>query len=134
MRFISSIIKFELLPEDIFDDLKILAKDFSTKRKWLKYHNPKSLSMAIAIESAELMEIFQWWTNEESTTRSIDPNIKTDIESEVADIIIYILHLANTLNIDLEAAVKSKLESNNMRFTDEVVSSLEESNFNKKKT
>lgn len=122
------------MSEDIFDNLKTLAKDFSAKRKWLKYHNPKSLSMAIAIESAELMEIFQWWTNEESATRATDSNVKSDIESEVADIIIYILHLANTLNIDLEAAIRTKLDSNDLRFTDEVVSSLEESNFNKNKT
>ncbi|MCE7737369.1 MAG: nucleotide pyrophosphohydrolase [Candidatus Heimdallarchaeota archaeon] len=120
------------MPEDIFNNLKTIAKEFSTKRNWLKYHNPKSLSMAITIESAELMEIFQWWTNEESTTRSMDPNIKIDIEGEVADIMIYILHLANTLNINLEDAVKSKLEFNEMRFTDEVVSSLETNNFIRK--
>ena len=87
--------------------------------------------MAITIEAAELMEIFQWWTLEESITRSNDPKVKDDVEGELADILIYILHLANKLDINLEAAVNLKMQFNEMRFTEEYVSNLERNNFKK---
>lgn len=118
---------------DIFEDLKQEAYEFSEKRNWLQYHNPKSLSMAISVEAAELLEIFQWWTIEESYERASKMDTKKAIESEVADIIIYILHLANTLNINLEDSIKSKLRLNEIRFSDEYVSDLEDRNFNKKR-
>ncbi len=120
------------MTSDIFENLKQKALTFSEKRNWLQYHDPKSLSMAIAVESAELMEIFQWWTNEESRTRSLDDDTKNSIKSEIADIIIYILHLANTLDINLEQSIITKLELNEERFSDNYVSDLEKNKFNKK--
>jgi NTP pyrophosphatase (non-canonical NTP hydrolase) len=119
------------LNSDIFQELKSEALQFSKKRNWTRYHNPKNLSMAIAVEAAELMEILQWWTIEESRDKSSKKLIKKKIEGEVADILIYILHLANSLDINLENAVKTKLKLNEGRFTDKVVSDLERNGFSK---
>lgn len=121
------------MTSDIFEELKQKAHTFSEKRNWIQYHNPKSLSMAISVEAAELLEIFQWWTIEESKDRSLDNNIKGAIESEIADIIIYILHFANVMDINIEQSILSKLKLNEARFSTEYVSDLENNNFNKKK-
>ena len=81
--------------------LREVVKNFVIERDWEKYHSPKNLSMSISIESAELMEIFQWLSNKESYDLFKDKKQRKKIEDEIADIGIYLIDLCNILNIDL---------------------------------
>lgn len=99
-----------------FDELKTLVQQFRDERDWHKYHNPKNLSMSISIESAELMELFQWLTLEESIALKDNKAKFEQIKEEVADIIIYCLSLANILDIDLGQAVLEKIEKNKSKY------------------
>ena len=72
--------------------------------------------MSISIEAAELMEIFQWLTLEESQPENIDAMTKIAIEDEIADIIIYALSFANSTGIDLEKAILNKIEKNRKKY------------------
>jgi NTP pyrophosphatase (non-canonical NTP hydrolase) len=85
-------------------------ENFATERDWEQFHTPKNLSMALSVEASELVEIFQWLRAEES----ISPDKKqTDaIKSEVADIAMYLLRFCSILEIDIEEAIKNKLEKN----------------------
>lgn len=88
--------------------------DFRKKRDWEQFHNPKDLSMSIAIEAAELMEEFQWKTREE-----VDLHIKDNkekIADEIADIMTYLLLLAHDLDIDIKGAVNSKMDKNELKY------------------
>ena len=85
---------------------------FISERDWEQFHSPKNLSMSITIEAAELMEIFQWATLEESRAMCSDPEKAERVREEIADIVIYCLSLCNILEIDLSDAVESKIEKN----------------------
>ncbi|MEW6606893.1 MAG: nucleotide pyrophosphohydrolase [bacterium] len=99
-----------------FETLKKLVEEFIAERNWQKYHNPKNLAMSISIESAELMEIFQWLTLEESIGLKDNKEKFEQIKEEVADIIIYCLSLSNILNIDLNQAILEKIEKNKAKY------------------
>ena len=96
------------------DDLK----KFAITRDWEQFHTPKNLSMALIAEAAELIEHFQWLTAEESM------NIKNeklkDISYEMADIFIYLLRMAERLDIDLLTATREKMAINEQRFPAEL--------------
>lgn len=89
---------------------------FIRERDWEQYHNPKDLAVSISIESAELLEKFQWKDGEE--IRSLVENEKElgEIREEVADIVIYSLSLSNRLNFDLSQAILEKLEKNKRKY------------------
>ncbi|MDO3379528.1 nucleotide pyrophosphohydrolase [Geoalkalibacter halelectricus] len=91
-------------------ELKNRVAAFVAERDWQQFHTPKNLSMSIAIEAAELMEHFQWLTVEAS--RNLAPEALADIGEELADIVIYSLSLANTLNLDLAQTVEAKMTKN----------------------
>lgn len=101
-----------------FEQLQTRAAQFTDNLNWRQFHSPKNLSMALAVEAAELMEIFQWSENEQSIEQMHDPEIQKLVEDEVADILIYVLHFANATNIDLEKIVNKKLTKNEVRFND----------------
>lgn len=96
--------------------LKDLISQFVHEREWEKFHTPKNLTAAIAIEAAELMEIFQWVTTEESKSLSAQSEARTRVEEELADIIIYCLALANQTDLDLSDAVRRKVELNARKY------------------
>ncbi len=98
------------------EELKALVQQFIDERDWQKYHNPKNLAMSISIESAELMEIFQWLTLEESIALKNNKAKFEQIKEEVADIIIYCLNLGNVLDIDLSQAIVEKIEKNKSKY------------------
>ena len=103
-------------------DIKILQEkvaNFISERDWNQFHSPKNISMSIAIEAAELMEHFQWRTTEES--KKIIEEKRSEIEDEVADVMIYLLSFVNVCNIDLFEAVTKKIEHNQTRFPIEKV-------------
>jgi len=85
-------------------------KKFAIERDWEQFHTPKNLSMALSVEASELVEIFQWLRAEESI--SPDKKHKDAIKSEVADIAMYLLRFCSILEIDIEEAIKNKLEQN----------------------
>ena len=98
------------------DEVINQLKKFRDDRDWARYHTPKSLSMSIAIEAAELMEHFQWLTDAQSSHRASDQRFARQIADELADIFIYCLAFANRAGIEISPAVQSKLRFNEKRF------------------
>jgi NTP pyrophosphatase (non-canonical NTP hydrolase) len=96
--------------------LRQAVATFVDNRDWRPFHNPKNLSMSIAIEAAELMERFQWLTPEEALAIMADPAGRAAAAEELADILIYCLSLSNALDLDLSSAVLGKLEINEHRY------------------
>ncbi len=96
--------------------IKKKIKTFIKERDWEKFHSPKNLSMSLAIEASELMEIFQWLTTEEANVDQLTKNQKKRIEEEIADIGIYLFDLCNVLNIDVSCAIENKLKLNRCKY------------------
>lgn len=92
------------------DDLRKFAK----KRDWDKFHSPKNLSMALAVEASELLEHFQWLTENESA--HLDREALSAIEQEIADVQIYLIRLADKLGVDISTAVRRKMQLNESRY------------------
>jgi len=102
-------------------DLKRLVAEFVAEREWGKYHRPKNLAMSIAIEAAELMEHFQWLTPTEADSAVADTATRREVADEMADILAFLLSLANRLEIDLAAALEAKMHANERKYpADEV--------------
>ena len=99
---------------------KILA-DFAKIRAWEKFHSPKNLSMAIAGEAGELLEIFQWLSEPESINIKKDLVIKEKVSHELADIILYIIRMADQLDININEAVHNKIKINNTKYPENQV-------------
>ena len=87
---------------------------FSKKRGWDQFHSPKNLAIALSVEASELLEIFQWLTDEQSQNLSNEQMQRT--KEEIADIAIYVLNLCRKLDIDLEKAILNKIESNAIKY------------------
>jgi dCTP diphosphatase len=92
------------------------VREFVEERDWEKYLNPKDLAESICIESAELLQLFQWTKPEETEQFKNKPSKVQRIKEEVADVVIYCLSMANTLNIDLTAAILEKIEHNKKKY------------------
>ncbi len=98
------------------DELKRILSNFANVRDWQKFHNPKNLAMALAAEAGELLEIFQWLTELESAHIKDDNDGKTHVAHELADILLYMVRLADQLDINLNQAIANKLASNNAKY------------------
>ena len=99
-----SIINYKMLENKIFK--------FSDDRDWDQFHSIKNLSMALSVESSELVEIFQWMSEVDSNKIAEDEVKFPKVKDELADIFIYLIRMSSKLNIDLEEAVLSKMEKN----------------------
>lgn len=97
-------------------DLKLMIREFVQKRDWQKFHTPRNLAESISIESAELLEIFQWFLKEDSSKIKQDPTRQERIRDELADILIYSLSLSNVMEIDITETIKGKLTKNENRY------------------
>ena len=97
-------------------NLRRRVAEFAAARDWEQFHTPKNLSMSIAIEAAELMEHFQWLTQEQAAATMQDETKRAAVADELADVLIYALDLADTLDVDVSTAIMSKLERNERRF------------------
>lgn len=95
---------------DILAIQKQLSK-FADERDWEQFHNPKNLAMALSVEASELVEIFQWLTPEQSNL-IMDSSESEHVKEEVADVLIYLIRLADKLNVNLEDAVVEKIVKN----------------------
>jgi len=97
-------------------DLRTVVRQFVAEREWQPFHSPKNLSASIAIEAAELMEIFQWLTPEESQETAHDPSTLRHVREELADVLIYCIALANALDVDLSESVRDKMAANATKY------------------
>jgi NTP pyrophosphatase (non-canonical NTP hydrolase) len=102
------------LPPDSLARLCVRLAEFASQRDWEQFHSPKNLSMALIAEAAELIEHFQWLTEEQSQQL---PAAKLGaVAEELADILIYLVRIADRLGIDLIAASEHKMSKNEQRF------------------
>lgn len=100
-------------------ELKHTLRAFARERDWDQFHSPKNLSMALIAEAAELVEQFQWLTQEES--RNLPEEKLKKVEEELADILIYLVRLADKLNVDLIEAARKKIRVNEQKYPAEKV-------------
>ena len=102
--------------ETTIADLRELVRAFVDARDWKQFHSPKNLSMAMAIEAAELMEHFQWITPDESRMVGHDARKLTAVGEELADVVCYALAIANELEIDVSTAMHEKMKKNALKY------------------
>jgi NTP pyrophosphatase (non-canonical NTP hydrolase) len=95
-------------------ELRDALRRFSAERDWDRYHAPKNLAMALSVEAAELLEHFQWIGEEES--KRLAPDRIAKIREELADVLIYLVRLADKLDVDLLAAARDKLVLNAAKY------------------
>ena len=94
-------------------------RDYADARDWQQFHSPKNLAMALSVEAAELVEIFQWLTEAQSQELSTEQRQQT--EHEIADIFLYLLRMSDRLNIDIVDVAKKKILVNETRYPAERV-------------
>lgn len=100
-------------------DLKKINSEiekFVHDRDWDQFHSVKNLSMALNVESSELLEIFQWLTEEQSNNIAKDPKLLGKVEDEVADVFVYLLRIVSKTKIDLEQVVLDKIRKNALKY------------------
>ena len=102
--------------ETTMAELRRLVAAFVAERNWEQFHTPKNLAMSAAIECAELMEHFQWLTPDECKQLASNPAELVEVGEELADVCCYLLALANTLQIDVAAAVEDKMRKNQRKY------------------
>lgn len=102
------------MPEDSLKNLQQRLADFAKQRDWDQFHSPKNLSMALIAESAELVEHFQWLT--EDSSYNLNAAKKLEVSLELADILIYLVRTADKLDIDLLESTRQKIEINESRY------------------
>jgi NTP pyrophosphatase (non-canonical NTP hydrolase) len=98
------------------ETLRETVRRFVNDRDWRQFHSPKNLSMSLAIEAAELMEHFQWIDVAESRRVADDAAKLADVREEIADVLCYVLALANELEIDLATALRDKMVKNAIKY------------------
>lgn len=96
------------------EQIKLQLRQFASDRDWDQFHSPKNLSMALIAEAAELVEHFQWLTEEQS--KSLKPVQLEQVQEELADIQIYLIRIADKLNVDLIKAVAEKIDANAKKY------------------
>ena len=96
------------------DHLRNQLRDFAAARDWDQFHSPKNLAMALAVESAELVEIFQWLT--EAQSRALPDEARAAASEEIADVLLYLIRIADKLEIDPIAAANRKLAANERKY------------------
>jgi dCTP diphosphatase len=102
-----------------FEKLKSRVKHFVRERDWEKYHTPKDLAIAIAVEAGELLELFQWMKESEMEKIRENENLMERIKSELADVINHCLSMANVLDINIADTVLSKLKEAERKYPKE---------------
>ncbi|WP_297506382.1 nucleotide pyrophosphohydrolase [Thermococcus sp.] len=104
-----------------FRELEKKLVTFRDARGWKKYHTPKNLAISAVVELGELLQHFQWASNEEILKAMEDPEKKEAVADKIADVIIYLTLLAHELGIDLGEAVARKIEKNERKYPTKMV-------------
>ncbi|MBT9613578.1 MAG: nucleotide pyrophosphohydrolase [Burkholderiales bacterium] len=102
------------MPQQNFNELRAAIRAFAQARDWEQFHTPKNLIMALSVETAELMEHFQWLTPAQSTR--LDAKTKEAVAQEIGDVLIYLTRLADVLGIDPLQAAFDKMEINALKY------------------
>jgi dCTP diphosphatase len=100
--------------ENAMIELRNTLRKFIAERDWDQFHSPKNLAAALSVEAAELLEHFQWLTEEQS--RNLPPEKRAAVRDEMADVLVYLVRLADKLDVDLLAAVAVKMEKNALKY------------------
>ena len=95
-------------------ELRVRIRAFVAEREWDRFHSPKNLAMALSVEASELVELFQWLTEEESAAP--DAERRRRVAEELADVLWFLVRLADRLDIDLLEAAESKLAANAAKY------------------
>ncbi len=101
------------------EDLRNAIRAFIRERDWEQFHSPKNLAMALSVEVAEIVEHFQWLTEEQST--NLPPEKLTEVRQEIGDMMIYLTELADKLGIDPIEAAMTKVEINDQKYPADLV-------------
>ena len=104
---------------DSLEQLRQRLAEFAAVRDWDQFHSPKNLAMALIGEAAEIIEHFQWLT--EAQSRALSPEKRQAVSHELADVLIYLIRLADQLQVDLIAAAQAKIHLNEIRYPAERV-------------
>jgi dCTP diphosphatase len=102
------------MTDNTLDDLARRLRQFASDRDWEQFHSPKNLTMALAVEAAELMEHFQWLT--EDASRQLPAETLDEVGEEIADVMLYLVRLADVLKIDLAAVTAAKMLKNAAKY------------------
>src|SRR5512135_3167454 len=99
---------------DVLHSLRDELRAFAAERDWDQFHSPRNLATALAVEAAELLEPFQWLTEEQS--HALPPETRAAVEEEMADVLLYLVRLADKLDVDLAAAARAKIVRNGEKY------------------
>ncbi|HEY7985294.1 MAG TPA: nucleotide pyrophosphohydrolase [Methylophilaceae bacterium] len=102
------------LSNDSLEALRERLRNFVQEREWDQFHSPKNLAMAMIVEAAELVEHFQWMTEQES--KSLSPEKRVEVEHEIADTFVYLLRIAEVLGVDIIQAANRKIDLNALKY------------------
>lgn len=100
--------------ENPLQSLTLQLRDFASARDWSQFHSPKNLACALSVEAAELLEHFQWLT--EAQSRELTPQKKEAVGQEIADVLLYLLQLADQLGLDPASEASRKLALNALKY------------------
>lgn len=100
--------------DDSVDRLALALRQFADERDWGQFHSPKNLASALIVEAGELLEHFQWLGDEQS--RQLPPERLAAVGAEMADVLLYLVRLADVLGVDLIAAAQAKMALNATRY------------------
>jgi len=96
--------------------LALTLSAFARERDWEQFHSPKNLVMALSGEAGELAEVFQWMTEDASREAARDPGTAQAVRDELADVLLYLVRLADVLGVDLNEAAQAKIKSNAAKY------------------
>jgi NTP pyrophosphatase (non-canonical NTP hydrolase) len=99
--------------------LRDLLRQFADERDWDKFHTPKNLATALSVEASELLEPFQWLTSGDK--RELDERKQAAVRQEMADVLLYLVRLADKLDVDLYQACLEKMDINRLKYPAEKV-------------
>ena len=103
-------------PPDRLDQLQQRLRDFAAERDWQPFHSPKNLASALIVEAGELLEHFQWLTEEQSRALAQPGPAKDAVAAEMADVLLYLVQLASALEVDLLDAAARKMVVNAAKY------------------
>ncbi len=106
-------------PLSELNELKMRLRQFAKDRDWDQFHAPKNLVMALSVEVAELVEHFQWLSEDQS--KRLDEKTKAEVADEIADVQVYLIRLADKLGVDILKSVDTKIKKNEAKYPAEKV-------------
>jgi NTP pyrophosphatase (non-canonical NTP hydrolase) len=112
-------VRLKEYPVSDLEEIKLKARNFAAQRDWNQFHSPKNLVMALGVEAAELSEIFQWLTEEQSG--QLSEEMRARVADEIADVQVYLVRLADRLEIDIASSVTAKMKKNEAKYPADLV-------------